>query len=142
MRRCAGLLVPGTAQQPDPRPGARIRPAAGRTAGHRPRRWRGGVLPARQFFPPRPGPPPHGRFDGETVECSYHGWRFAVENGQCREIPSLTEYDKLKVERIFAERFPAEEHDGYVWVYLPDPAARNEPVPPAPPRPVFSGRSP
>ncbi|HKZ53050.1 MAG TPA: Rieske 2Fe-2S domain-containing protein, partial [Candidatus Acidoferrales bacterium] len=79
--------------------------AIGRDAGGR-------AFALRDSCPHRAMPLSHGRFDGETVECSYHGWRFAVENGQCREIPSLTEYDKLKVERIFAERFPAEEHDG------------------------------
>jgi len=100
----------------------------------------GRVFALRDSCPHRAMPLSHGRFDGETVECSYHGWRFAVENGQCREIPSLTEFDKLKVERVFAERFPAEEQDGYVWVYLPDPAGRNEPVPPAPRLPVFSQR--
>jgi len=94
----------------------------------------------RDSCPHRAMPLSYGRFDGETVECCYHGWRFAAENGQCQEIPSLTEFDKLKVERIFAERFPADEQDGYVWVYLPEPDARNEPAPPAPRLPVFSER--
>ena len=35
-------------------------------------------------------------------------------------------------------RFPAEEHDGYLWVYIPDPDAPGEAVPPAPRLPVFS----
>ena len=61
-----------------------------------------------------------GHFDGETVECCYHGWRFEGVTGQCREIPSLTSRDKLKVERIFALSFPCEEQDGYFWVYVPE----------------------
>jgi len=89
--------------------------------------------------PHRGMPLSDGHFDGETVECSYHGWRFAAGNGQCREIPSLTEYDKLKPERIFARHFPADEQDGYVWVYIPDPERTEEP-PPAPRLPVFSER--
>ena len=99
-----------------------------------------------------------GRLDGGTVECCYHGWRFEAVTGQCREIPSLTSRDKLKVERIFALSFPCEEQDGYFWVYVPEKrggfypnlsAARGAPsaggdrpadaVPPCPQLPVGSG---
>ena len=31
-----------------------------------------------------------GQFDGENLECPYHGWQFDVHNGQCQLIPSLT----------------------------------------------------
>ncbi len=68
--------------------------------------------------PHRGIPLSYGRFDGQAVECSYHGWRFDACSGRCVEIPSLTNQDKLKVERIFAGHFPCEEHDGYVWVYM------------------------
>ncbi len=101
---------------------------------------RGRAFALRDVCPHRGMPLSCGHFDGETLECSYHGWRYAVESGQCREIPSLTEHDKLRPERIFAGHFPAEEHDGYVWVYLPDPELRDEPMPSAPRLPVFSGR--
>lgn len=94
----------------------------------------------RDSCPHRGMPLSAGRFDGAIVECSYHGWRFDAKSGQCREIPSLTAQDKLKVERIFASHFPCEELDGYFWVYVPDPAARHEPVPPAPRLPVFGPR--
>src|ERR1700733_15301845 len=30
-----------------------------------------------------------GKFDGENVECSHHGWTFASHTGQCQLIPSL-----------------------------------------------------
>jgi phenylpropionate dioxygenase-like ring-hydroxylating dioxygenase large terminal subunit len=90
--------------------------------------------------PHRSMPLSEGRFDGELVECAYHGWRFDPANGQCREIPSLTSESKLKVERICAGSFPCEERDGYVWVYLPDPDSPNRPVPEPPRLPVFSGR--
>lgn len=96
-----------------------------------------------------------GRFDGETVECCYHGWRFHGVTGQCREIPSLTSRDKLKVDRIFASSFPCEEQDGYFWVYVPEKRggaylplqpgtetgsqSRREGVEPCPQLPVGSG---
>jgi phenylpropionate dioxygenase-like ring-hydroxylating dioxygenase large terminal subunit len=71
---------------------------------------------------PHRGMPLHcGRFDGENVECSYHGWQFDAHNGQCQLIPSLTADQNLKVERIFAGSYPCEEQDGFVWVYVPDP---------------------
>lgn len=101
---------------------------------------RGKAFGLRDTCPHRGMPLSCGSFDGEVLECSYHGWRFAVESGQCREIPSLTADSKLKVERIHAIRYPCEEQDGYFWVYLPDPAAPQEPVPPAPRLPVFSPR--
>src|SRR5215813_9540724 len=42
-----------------------------------------------------------GRFDGQQVECSYHGWKFAAQTGQCQLIPSLTDDQKLKIDRIY-----------------------------------------
>jgi len=99
---------------------------------------RGRSFALRDSCPHRAMPLSYGRFDGETLECSYHGWRFGVETGQCREIPSLTADSKLKVERIYAATYPCQEQDGYVWVYLSDPAQPDLPVPPAPRLPVFS----
>ena len=78
----------------------------------------GAAFAMRDSCPHRGIPLSHGRFDGKTVECSYHGWRFDACSGQCVEIPSLTSQDKLKVERIFAGHYPCEERDGYIWVYM------------------------
>ena len=78
----------------------------------------------RDSCPHRGIPLSYGRFDGKNLECSYHGWKFDGCSGQCVEIPSLTSQDKLKVERIFAGHYPCEEHDGYVWVYVHEPASR------------------
>ncbi len=101
---------------------------------------RGRTFALRDNCPHRGMPLSLGHFDGELLECCYHGWRFEPTTGQCREIPSLTAGSRLKVERIFASSFPCEEQDGYVWVYIPDPTSRNEPVPPVPRLPVFSRR--
>ncbi len=86
-----------------------------------------------------------GWFDGEQVECSYHGWKFDAHSGQCRLIPSLTSDQKLKVDRIYAGSYPCEERDGLVWVYVPDPGPAGagftkaaEPSCAAPAVPTFS----
>jgi phenylpropionate dioxygenase-like ring-hydroxylating dioxygenase large terminal subunit len=72
---------------------------------------------------PHRGMPLHcGNFDGTNVECSYHGWQFDSHSGQCQLIPSLTADQNLKVDRIYAGSYPSEERDGFLWVYLPDPA--------------------
>jgi phenylpropionate dioxygenase-like ring-hydroxylating dioxygenase large terminal subunit len=101
---------------------------------------RGLPFALRDSCPHRGMPLSCGLFDGETIECSYHGWRFDASSAQCREIPSLLPDSKLKVERIFATHFPCEEHDGYFWVYIPAEASREETPPPAPRLPVFSKR--
>jgi phenylpropionate dioxygenase-like ring-hydroxylating dioxygenase large terminal subunit len=99
----------------------------------------GAAFAMRDSCPHRGIPLSYGRFDGKTLECSYHGWRFEACSGQCVEIPSLTTQDKLKVERIFAGHFPCEERDGYIWVYMTAQGARTpETVPAAPKLAVFS----
>jgi phenylpropionate dioxygenase-like ring-hydroxylating dioxygenase large terminal subunit len=99
----------------------------------------GNSFAIRDACPHRGIPLSYGRFDGQTVECSYHGWRFDACSGRCVEIPSLTSQDKLKVERISAGHYPCLERDGYVWVYLTAPGSPlASSVPPAPELPVFS----
>jgi phenylpropionate dioxygenase-like ring-hydroxylating dioxygenase large terminal subunit len=61
------------------------------------------------------------RFENGQVECSYHGWRFDAHSGQCMLIPSLTADQKLRVDRIYAGSFACEEHDDFIWVYIPEP---------------------
>src|SRR6202008_433040 len=64
-----------------------------------------------------------GWFDGETVQCKYHGWRFEPCSGRCEEIPSLTTHDSLEPTRIFAHAFPGAGRAVYAWVYTPAPGA-------------------
>ncbi|HEX5480988.1 MAG TPA: Rieske 2Fe-2S domain-containing protein [Terriglobia bacterium] len=91
----------------------------------------------RDSCPHRGMPLSCGRVEGSLLECSYHGWKFDLMNGQCREIPSWVPGDKLKVDRIYATHFPCEDQDGYIWVYMPGPET-SDPPPPAPKLPVFS----
>jgi phenylpropionate dioxygenase-like ring-hydroxylating dioxygenase large terminal subunit len=103
---------------------------------------RGRPFALRDICPHRGMPLSYGQFDGQTVECSYHGWKFEAHTGQCREIPSITSDSKVRPERIYAGAFPCEERDGYIWVYMSSPeSARLEKAPiPAPELPKFGGR--
>jgi len=81
----------------------------------------GTMFALRDLCPHRGIPLSAGWFDGETVQCKYHGWKFEPCSGQCQEIPSLTSHDSLDPTKIFATAYPCMEKDGYAWVYLPLP---------------------
>jgi phenylpropionate dioxygenase-like ring-hydroxylating dioxygenase large terminal subunit len=83
---------------------------------------KGGAFVMRDSCPHRGMPLHSGKFDGENIECPYHGWRFDVHDGQCQAIPSLTADQNLKVDRIYAGSYPCKEQDGFIWTYIPDPA--------------------
>src|SRR5882762_1537297 len=74
----------------------------------------------RDACPHRGMPLSYGRFDGQQLECSYHGWTFDAHTGQCQLIPSLTADQSLKIERIYAGKFACQEHDNYIWVFVPE----------------------
>jgi phenylpropionate dioxygenase-like ring-hydroxylating dioxygenase large terminal subunit len=94
----------------------------------------------RDLCPHRGIPLSAGWFDGETVQCKYHGWKFEPCSGQCQEIPSLTGLDILQPTKIYATSYPCEERDGYAWVYLPEAGAGRvtSELPPVPEVPKFS----
>src|SRR3954463_11429554 len=105
----------------------------------------GRAFALRDACPHRGMPLSCGWFDGEQVECSYHGWKFDAHTGQCRLIPSLTSDQDLKVDRIYAGSYACEERDGFIWVYVPDPSPTGAgftkaaaPPTSAPALPVFS----
>ena len=54
----------------------------------------------------------------QTVECAYHGWRFAPD-GICRAIPSLVDGQDLEPSRIRVRSYPVREQDGLLWIYMP-----------------------
>ncbi|HEV2577621.1 MAG TPA: Rieske 2Fe-2S domain-containing protein [Acidobacteriaceae bacterium] len=105
----------------------------------------GALFALRDLCPHRGIPLSAGWFDGETVQCKYHGWRFEPCTGQCEEIPSLTSHDGLEPTKIFANAFPVVERDGYAWVYIPAPGAgritaADASLPPIPDLPKFTKR--
>jgi phenylpropionate dioxygenase-like ring-hydroxylating dioxygenase large terminal subunit len=83
----------------------------------------GSLFAMKDLCPHRGIPLSAGWFDGETVQCKYHGWRFEPCSGQCQEIPSLTQIDTLQPQKIYATSYPCEERDGHAWVYLPEAGA-------------------
>ncbi len=98
----------------------------------------------RDACPHRGMPLSFGHFDGQQIECSYHGWRFDARSGQCQLIPSLVPDQTLKIDRIYAGSYPCEERDDFIWVFIPDPspagAGFSKPAPaptPAPEIPKF-----
>jgi len=99
----------------------------------------GQVFALRDICPHRGIPLHYGCFDGETIACSYHGWRFST-SGTCIEIPSLREGQQVDLARIRADAFPCIEQQGLVWVYFPRTGGVNDVIEPAePPRvPLFS----
>ena len=107
----------------------------------------GEAFAMRDSCPHRGIPLSYGQFDGQRVQCPYHGWCFEPVSGQCREIPSLTPDSKLRVDRIYATSFACREADGFFWVFLPDgpPRVAGSPMattdlPPVPRVPTFSDR--
>jgi phenylpropionate dioxygenase-like ring-hydroxylating dioxygenase large terminal subunit len=104
----------------------------------------GSLFALRDLCPHRGIPLSAGWFDGNTVQCKYHGWRFEPCSGRCEEIPSLTSHDSLEPTKIFANTFPIAERDGYAWVYIPAPGAGRitpehlEQLPPIPELPKFT----
>lgn len=81
----------------------------------------GRAFALRDACPHRGMPLSCAAFDGQQLECSYHGWKFDAHNGQCQLIPSLTADQKLRVDRIYAGSLACAEHDDYIWVYVPEP---------------------
>ncbi len=104
----------------------------------------GRVFAMRDLCPHRGIPLSAGWFDGETVQCKYHGWRFEPCGGQCVEIPSLTKEQLVGLDptKIYAAAFPCEERDGYAWVYVPAAGVGRvgANLPPVPELPKFSER--
>ena len=104
----------------------------------------GKLFAMRDLCPHRGIPLSAGWFDGGSVTCKYHGWRFEPCSGRCEEIPSLTSADTLDATKIFAASYACEERDGYCWVYVPEAGAglRSEAaeLPAVPEVPKFSAR--
>lgn len=100
----------------------------------------GEVFALRDICPHRAAPLSAGRLVGaggdEAVECPYHGWAFRTRDGRCAAVPSLVEGQAFDVERIGVRRYPAEERQGLVWLFMAE-GPRSGPPDHAPP--VFEG---
>jgi phenylpropionate dioxygenase-like ring-hydroxylating dioxygenase large terminal subunit len=92
----------------------------------------GAPFALRNLCPHRGMPLSAGRFDGQEIECCYHGWRFDTR-GRCTLIPSLVPGRTLAPGHIHTRRYAVREVQGNIWVFFgEDPAA-------APDIPVLDG---
>ena len=101
------------------------------------RNQQGQPFALRDICPHRGMPLSFGQFDGNRLECSYHGWQFDM-NGRCRHIPALIEGDTLQTEKIRLTAYRCQEQDGYLWVFVPDATEKNPVVPEVPQLPLYS----
>lgn len=82
----------------------------------------------RDICPHRAMPLSAGRFDGNEIECCYHGWRFAT-SGRCTGIPSLVSGSRFEPGRIAVRSYPVCEVQGNIWVFCGEDPAHAPEVP-------------
>ena len=78
----------------------------------------GKIFAMRDICPHRAAPLSKGCLKDGTVECPYHGWRFGIEDGACKEIPALTSKQTLETDKIKIRTFPVREDGQLIWVYI------------------------
>ncbi len=91
----------------------------------------GAPFALRDLCPHRGVPLSCGRFDGQEVECCYHGWRFATD-GRCTAIPSLVDGQVIDTAKIRTAAYPAREVQGNIWIYFGVNPARAPAIPVVP----------
>ena len=69
-----------------------------------------------------------GAVRGEAIQCPYHGWEWAGEDGACVRIPSLADQRQIPPGARVAA-FPACVQWGLVWTVLDDPLGEPPSVP-------------
>jgi phenylpropionate dioxygenase-like ring-hydroxylating dioxygenase large terminal subunit len=69
-----------------------------------------------------------GKVAGESIQCPYHGWEWAGEDGACTRIPSLPDQSQIPA-RARVAAFPVRRQWGLVWTVLEQPLGE----PPDPP---------
>ena len=84
------------------------------------RRADGEVFAFTDSCPHRGMPMRHGRFDGTSLHCAFHGWAFRATDGVCTSIPSLAPSDTTDPTRFGLRQWPCREVQGNVWVYAGD----------------------
>ncbi|CEJ10599.1 Toluene-4-sulfonate monooxygenase system iron-sulfur subunit TsaM1 [bacterium YEK0313] len=93
----------------------------------------GEVFAIRDHCPHRGIPLRYGQFDGESIQCCYHGWRFDT-SGTCVEIPSLREGQQMDLTKIKCGSYPCVERQGLIWIFFAKdgetPAEAGQPEPP------------
>lgn len=83
------------------------------------RRTNGAIFALRDVCPHRGIPLSDGKFDGNEVECCYHGWKFNA-SGRCTCIPSLTGSENIVPDNIVVRHYPVQENAGNIWIFMPE----------------------
>jgi phenylpropionate dioxygenase-like ring-hydroxylating dioxygenase large terminal subunit len=79
----------------------------------------GKVFALRDNCPHRGVPLSDGWFDGSTIQCCYHGWKFNC-TGTCTSIPAIDPSSKVNVSKIKVFQYPVREINYTIWVYIPE----------------------
>ena len=95
----------------------------------------------RDICPHRGVPLSRGQFDGNEVECCYHGWRFDTA-GRCTAIPSLTEGQAFDLDQITVRCYACREVQGNIWIFMDDGNETAKPLPSPPQIPDIGERQP
>lgn len=73
----------------------------------------------RDNCPHRGVPLSEGWFDGQTIQCCYHGWEFGT-NGNCKNIPAIAPGSTIDFSKIKVFQYPVREINDTIWVYIPE----------------------
>lgn len=104
-------------------------------------RDRRGLVHALEDRCPHKGVPlSSARQEGDSLRCPFHGWRF-IASGECIEVPAIGNVAHPSLTSACVKIFPAEERDGWVWVYMGNDRCPEPPSPP-PSLPVPTDGSP
>lgn len=86
-------------------------------------RTKGGqVFALRDVCPHRAMPLSKGWFDGERVQCCYHGWVFD-KDGVCQDIPWLLGHENVDPTKVKVRSYPVHEAQGNIWIFMGEKAA-------------------
>src|SRR6478736_7379303 len=72
----------------------------------------------RDNCPHRGIPISYGWFDGDTIQCCYHGWEFGCD-GACKNIPAIAPESGIDFSKIKIFKYPVQEINDTVWIYIP-----------------------
>lgn len=84
----------------------------------------------------------HGSFDGETLQCGFHGWTFGAADGRCTAIPGLAADESFDAGRLRLRSYPCREVQGNIWVFMGEARRVSDDLPEIPRLPGFDGAVP